>query len=62
MDVMDAVNHKVVPETEWAETPGSKHTDTAASRHSKLARRPVTKHEYFLAAREILKAASPETI
>ena len=38
---------------------GARHTKT--SMHTKCARSPDTKHEYFFAAGEILKAASPET-
>jgi hypothetical protein len=40
---------------------GAEHTTTAARRQKKLARADVLKHQYFLAAKENLKAACPET-
>jgi hypothetical protein len=40
---------------------GAKHTATTARKQKKLARADVPKHQYFLAAKEILKAACPET-
>jgi hypothetical protein len=40
---------------------GAEHTKTAARRQKKLARKDVLKHQYFLAAKETLKAACPET-
>jgi hypothetical protein len=40
---------------------GAKQTTTAARKQKKLARTDVLKHQYFLAAKENLKAARPET-
>jgi hypothetical protein len=40
---------------------GDEHTTTAATKQKMLARTGVLKHQYFLAAKENLKAACPET-